>query len=177
MRAHCWKKYHDRNGRCIAILFNSISVGGWFDCPQNFGWAQMSWTVPPGTKPTWIVRQSCFPVLAQVRIQARYVFAPKWIPPRINQKRPDVHKIVLSIKLRSPPRKVCQFWGFYTDFYSFSSFWAQKFGGGGVNQILRTRILWTPRLFWIKQKCGKHKFLKVLSCVHASANTGPAYIR
>ena len=66
------------------------------------------------------------------------------------QKHPDVHKIVLSIKSRSPPppgRKKCRFWGFFTDLYSFSSFWALFGGGGGVNQILRRRILWTPRLF------------------------------
>ena len=37
--------------------------------------------------------------------------------------------------------------------YSFASFWALYGGGGGrVNQILRTRILWTPRLSDIKSK-------------------------
>ena len=68
--------------------------------------------------------------------------------PQITQKRPDVHNIVLSIKLRFPPtQKKYQFRGLSTDLYSFSSFWA-LFGEGGSNQILRTRILWTPRLFW-----------------------------
>ena len=56
------------------------------------------------------------------------------------QKRPvcgpDVHKIVLSIKSRSPPLLIC------TVFPHFG-----PFSGGGQNQILRTRILWTPRLF------------------------------
>ena len=67
-----------------------------------------------------------------------------------NQKRPDVHKIVLSIKSRfPPPRKKCQFWGFYADLYSFSSFWA-LFGGGGVKPNFADTILWTPRLFWTK---------------------------
>ena len=46
-----------------------------------------------------------------------------------------------------PPRQRFQFWGFSSDFVQFflslDPFW-----GGGQNQILRTRILWTPRLFW-----------------------------
>ena len=52
----------------------------------------------------------------------------------LNQKRPDVHKIVLSLKLRSPPRKKCQFRGLSTDLYSFPTFWGLF--GGGVNQLL-----------------------------------------
>ena len=46
--------------------------------------------------------------------------------PTFIQKRPDVHKIALSIKLRSPhPGKKCQLWRFSsTDLYSFSSVWA-----------------------------------------------------
>ena len=82
-----------------------------------------------------------------------------------NQKRPDVHKIVLSIQLRSPPQKKCEFWGFSTDLNSFSSFWALFRGGGGKNQILRTRILWTPRRFWWKLAWGGfsgHVFTNVL---------------
>ena len=34
-----------------------------------------------------------------------------------------------------------------TELYSFSSFWALLGGGGGQNQVLRTRISWTRRLF------------------------------
>ena len=53
--------------------------------------------------------------------------------PELIQKRPDVHKIGLSIKLRFlPPRKKCQFRGFSTDLYSFSSFWAIFWGGRGT---------------------------------------------
>ena len=45
-------------------------------------------------------------------------------------KRPDVHKIALSIKSRCPPpRKKCQFWGFSTDLSCFPHF--GLFGGGG----------------------------------------------
>ena len=31
------RKYHDRNGRCIAILFKSIGVGRRFDSPEQPG--------------------------------------------------------------------------------------------------------------------------------------------
>ena len=49
---------------------------------------------------------------------------------RLNpQKRPDVHKICLSIELHSP-RKSVNFEDFLLILYSFFSFWA-LFGGGG----------------------------------------------
>ena len=73
----------------------------------------------------------------------------RFSPLDTGQKRPDVHKIVLSIKSR-PPQKKCQFWGFYTDLYSFSSFLG-PFRGGGETKFLQTKILWTPRLFWHRE--------------------------
>ena len=69
------------------------------------------------------------------------------------QKRPDVHKIILSIKLRSPPPGTkCQFWGFSTDLYGLSSVWA-FLGGGGQIQILRTRIFVDTQTFWRMETC------------------------
>ena len=48
------------------------------------------------------------------------------------QKYPDVHKIVLSIKLRPHPPKKRQFWGFSTDLHSFPYFGPFSVGGGGT---------------------------------------------
>ena len=71
----------------------------------------------------------------------------------ITQKRPDVHKIVLSMKSRSPPlpEKVSIFRILYW-FVQFFLILAPFRGGRRVNQILRTRISWTPGLFWITHK-------------------------
>ena len=70
---------------------------------------------------------------------------------RITQKRPDVHKIVLSIKLRPPPPpprgKSVNFEDSMLICAVFPHFGLCFGGGGGKNQILRTRISWTPRLF------------------------------
>ena len=65
--------------------------------------------------------------------------------PSSNQKRPDVHKIVLSIKLRFPPLKKCQLWGFSNDLYSFSSFWAlSAYRGGGKTKLCRQEFYGHP---------------------------------
>ena len=66
---------------------------------------------------------------------------PVWNPPFSGpwiQKRPDVHEIALSIKSRSlpPPQKKCQFWGCYTDLYSFSLILGPFRGGGGCKTKL-----------------------------------------
>ena len=57
-------------------------------------------------------------------------------------------KSFLSIKSRFPPPRTSVI---LRIFYWFVQFFLilGPFGGGG-NQILRTRILWTPRLFWTK---------------------------
>ena len=57
------------------------------------------------------------------------------------QKRPDVHKIVFP-----PPRKSVNFEDLLLICAVFTHF-GPFLGGGGQDQILRTRILWTPRTF------------------------------
>ena len=51
-------------------------------------------------------------------------------------------------KLTFPPKNVQVFEGFLLISNSFSSFWAFFGGGGRVNQVLQTRILWTSGLLW-----------------------------
>ena len=65
----------------------------------------------------------------------------------IFQKRPDVHKIVLSVELLSPPPgSSVNFEDFLlicAVFPHFGPFW----GGRGKTRFLQTKVLWTPRLF------------------------------
>ena len=68
----------------------------------------------------------------------------------VGQKRPAVHKIVLSIKIAfspPPPGKVVSFKDSLLICTVFPHFGPFCGWGGGDNQILRTIILWTPRLF------------------------------
>ena len=61
-----------------------------------------------------------------------------------NQKRPDVHKIVLSIKLRFPPPRKASILRIFYWFVQFSSCWALFWGGGEHN--FADKNLWTSRL-------------------------------
>ena len=62
------------------------------------------------------------------------------------QKRPDVHKIVLSIKMRLPlPREEVSVLSLFYRFVQFFLIWALYVGGGETN--FADKNLWTPRLF------------------------------
>ena len=85
-----------------------------------------------------------------------------------SQKRPDVHKIVLSIELRFfPPKESVNLEDFATDFSKVFFLILDLFvfffeGGGGSNQILRPQFgshIWT---FLTEATCHEGGSLRVL---------------